>query len=457
MKEGSFHGHIDELDFEEGWGEIKTQKVLEPNLKPPTPDQLPNRIDLTNIPESVLRTNVIESLINQNDDLMSRLTVSLRRIASLEDKLSTSQTETLQFRSKYENLKDQVLILKEQSRNFIARAKSAEKKTLVEEKSISELKEQIKVLEIRYAELSQSLEEREAKILQKSDRTIKENRRLAKYRRNVRRAIAIAKQELRTLREKRGQLDQALADLKNNLSETTQYISTTAKEHKLELANLTQAYELQLKELRSEIEMLIQQNQVLGERSRDAEKLYNEKIKVENDLIISQRKFEELEIRTASEVADVQKTLARYKNDAAHLALEHSTHTQLLKEQNDKIDSLTLENKNFSEQVETLQLLWREQQNQLEKSNEQKNSLQKLNQELSLAINQYRRDIKELKAQNESLEQRLRSQSDNKTKAQSMTQKSLTSSDIPSIKREDELTPEIMSKIDKALSSLHTS
>lgn len=434
MTDGSFGGQMAELDFE------GTEKLK-------TPDQLPDRIDFSTIPENVLRSSVIDSLMSQNDDLMSRLTVSLRRIALLEEKVTDARTENAQTKAQYDNLKDQVLVLKEQSRLLVERAHKAEEKTKREDASVNELKEKIQLLEIRYAELYSSSQEAQSKLSYKLTESEHMLARYRKYRKNMRRALIFVREELKQLRVKRSVQDSAIEDFKRNLEETTHYITEQAKEHKNQIANLTTAYETELRNHKGEIEMLYTQNRTLGERSQNLDRVYNEKIKLENDLIIAERKGEEMQIQTAAEISDLQKSLARYRNEAGELALELESKSQELADKAELSARITQEKRALSEQVEALQLLWRDQQNQLEKTMEQKNSLQKLNQEFSMAINEYRREVRELKSQNEELSARL-----------SEKEKPIAAAPVPTteVKREDVITPEIMAKIDQAISTIHS-
>src|ERR1700688_1060347 len=74
-----------------------------------TPDQIPDRISHSHLPDSVLRSTAMEAVIQQNDDLLARLSVSLRRINGLEEKLKDSMAEANMHRERHENLKDQLL------------------------------------------------------------------------------------------------------------------------------------------------------------------------------------------------------------------------------------------------------------------------------------------------------------------------------------------------------------
>src|SRR6185437_13228630 len=123
---------------------------------PKTPDQIPDGIDLSALPESALRSNALEAVLQQNEDLMSRLSVSLRRISFLEDKVKEVSTEADMHRSRHDNLKDQVLVLKEQAKRLSAKNEALANEHSRRDQTVEELKEQIRVLEIRYAELFQT-------------------------------------------------------------------------------------------------------------------------------------------------------------------------------------------------------------------------------------------------------------------------------------------------------------
>lgn len=389
MKEGSFDGVMSGLDF------AQNDIVSISEIK--TPDQVPDRIDLSQVPESALRSRAIDSLINQNDDLMSRLTVSLRRIAQLEEKLQDARNSTAQYKAKYENLNDQVLILREQGRLLIERTKAGEEKRAEEDRDIQKLKEQIQLLEIRYAELYTSSQNRQQALRDAAEKAEKKTKCYQKYRTNLKRALIPFRHELDSLRQKRQLHEATISDLRKNLTEATAHISTQSKEHKHQLHHLTEEYESQIRRLNSELQEMKNKNHILSERAQEADRLFTEKVKLENDLIISQRQKEELKVQTTAELADVQKALARYRHDAQDLALRLEERDSELKGITENRDSLLAEKAALAEQVEALQLLWRDQQNQIEKLNEQKNSLQKLNQELSIHVNEYRRELRELK------------------------------------------------------------
>jgi chromosome segregation ATPase len=390
MKEGSFDSSIQDIDFDESL----TLKSV------PLPTERPERMDLSQFPEKVLRSRAIESLISQNDDLMSRLGVSLRRIASLEEKLSDTEKESQQFRSQYENLKDQVLILKEKSRLLSERQGR-------EESEYQNLKNQIRVLEIRYAELYSASQTKEANLLKKLNQFSKVMGRQERYQRRLKTAAESIKSkyvESQKLEKKLAEQEISINSIRKNLTESAEYISKINKEHRSEIEKLTSNYEEKISSFKRDISSLQTEKDNLARRCEDFDKTLQEKVRLENELILSVRKHEDYRIQVTAETADLQKGLARYRNESNDLALKVESFEKENNELQAKADDTLAENKALCEQVENLQTLWRDNQSKLEKTEERNRSLQKLNQELSITLNQYRRDIRQLKERLDALE-----------------------------------------------------
>lgn len=388
MKEGSFQAQMTGVDFADA--EWKLEGV-------PLPNQVPDRLDLSQVPSHIVKSGVVDALISQNDDLMSRLGVALRRVALIEEKLSDARMESEQYRSQYENLNDQLLVLKEKSRALYERKDR-------EETEYVALREQIRMLEIRYGELYAASQNKEAQLLKQFQGELGELSRLRRYRARVVRAaegLKKAAKEKWQAEVNFAQSEQAQLTLRKNLAESAEYISGLSKDHKTQTQNLINQYESRMAELKSQLNDTVAKNEKLGLRVHDYENLVEDKLRLENEVIHFERREEELQVRTAAEISDMQKALSRYKNEAKELAVTLGSTTSEFETFKAEFETAQAEKKALEEQVENLQVLWRNQQLQIEKSTEKVRSLQKLNQELSVAINQYRRDIRELKQDNE--------------------------------------------------------
>ena len=122
------------------------------------PDELPKKPDLSYLPEHVLRSNALETLLQQNNELMSRLSVNLRRISHLENKIESQNKIIAKFEHNYSIIKDEVFILKEQSNHSVE--KLDEKK--LEYKKIFE---KYKAIQFEYEKLFQESGEQKKHLL----------------------------------------------------------------------------------------------------------------------------------------------------------------------------------------------------------------------------------------------------------------------------------------------------
>ena len=112
MEKGSFH---------------QTQNQTQPPTpdelvqRVPLPNQLPKGMDFSELPLSGLKSSALESLIGQNEDLMARLSVSLRRGSESEDRITEIEKQNSSLHSRFAAIKEQYSILQEKDRISAAR------------------------------------------------------------------------------------------------------------------------------------------------------------------------------------------------------------------------------------------------------------------------------------------------------------------------------------------------
>ena len=366
-------------------------------LLPKTPDQIPERLDLSGVPESALRSSALDAVLQQNDDLMSRLSVSLRRISFLEDKVKETVAEAEMYQARHDNLRDQILVLKEQAKRLSAKNESLAGEHSRHDQVVNELKEQIRILEVRYAELFQTHRSSRQKAEAEIARAEQIADRYRKYRQKIKLALPKIRNELKAFKIQTAQKDTAIADLRKNLNETTQYIAEQGQNHKRELRELTESYEAKIKANEAEIEMLVEQNKLLGERAKEFDRLQSDRYRLENELVVAKRREQDGRENFESELRELQTQLAKFRGESKQLALELQQVTVSRDETKATSEETRRLNQALTEQVESLQTLWQEQQTKIENLTEQKASLQRLNQELSVASNKQRLEIRELK------------------------------------------------------------
>ena len=376
----------------------------------PIPSQLPDRPDLSSLPSEVLRSGAVESLISQNDDLMARLSVSLRRISLLEEKLHNYDKVHHQVKFHYDNLKDQVLLLKEKS-------KLATDKKEATEEQLKSLKEQVKVLEINYADIYTSSKDKEQDFHSKLNQLGRRLQRFLRYRKHIQRASRQVKRHYADLLEENRVQKQQLIDktvslegkvskeqftqreLAKKLSESTQYIQNQKREFEDNQKRLTEGYEGQILQRDRELQELRKLNTSLERRCEEIDKLYDENVKLQNQIIFSQRKQDELKTQKETELSQLQQNLSHFRSESKSKTLKIDSLTKEMGEIKTENSRLKENQQKLEDQVESLQCLWKDNQSQLEEQQEKNTALQKLNQQLSTSMNELRQEVKKLKVQ----------------------------------------------------------
>lgn len=365
----------------------------------PTPNHLPEKLDLSRIPQQMLRTGAVEALANQNEDLMARLSVALRRSAGLENRIAELESEIKSLEFQAAIAQDEAMVLKEKDTVIMARFGEIE-----EEKNAKA--DQVQMLETQFAELYATAKDRqralESEINERNDKISALQRSLSRhsrYRRRIGKVILNTRQRIATLNAHWQRAEETSRELKTRLGEAGLRIQQISKDADAHQRQLVENYERSLKEQRTQILELERQNQAFAIKTHDYQSLYEKAVVLENSLIKEQRRLQEYKATKEAEVAQFQVDLAQAnaQNKSRIVALEdlHQQVAQLTTEKAQSQDSLAA----FKDQVETLQLLWQEGQSQIERTNGKNQALQKLNQQMSQTVSQLRHEIQQLRGQ----------------------------------------------------------
>lgn len=312
----------------------------------PLPNQLPGGIDFNELPATSLKSSALESLIHQNEDLMARLSVNLRRNHEFEDQIQNLEGENKNLRARFETIKEQYMVLQEKDR-----ISAGHLLTLQEESSA--YKKQAAKLESLYKDVfvqAQAFQGRVAKL----------ERDQARLRKAARAVQTQAKS------------GRGLAEDIRSLTRTHQSSVTS--------------YETKLSDVRQEMASL---RGKIAERDR----LFAEKVRLENDLIFEQRQAERHRADTQAQIDQLTAHNSQVRTELKESLITVESQRQDLTRLADEIPALKTERERLTEQVESLQALWSHKQKELEHVEEKNRALQKLNQSLSLTINQQRKDM----------------------------------------------------------------
>lgn len=382
MEKGSFHTSVKSV--------LEMDEIIE---KIPLPNQLPPAPDFSRLPPEALRSSAVETLIGQNADLMARLGVSLRKTGIFEGKITELEKENLHLRHRYDAVKDQVLVIQEKERFLTERSNQITAET-------AGLRDQLTGLERRYTDTylhAQSLEQ--------------QLRRLRNYRFRIQSVIKNLKTRSRRLfdlispdasqtRTISKTLELAERELKTMRLESTETQLQLVQRYETEITELNRRYEHEIKQnFGAEITQLKSELELARRRAADRDMLYEMKIRVDNQLIFEERQSQLYREETQKDLVLTKEENVDLRGQLKTRLIEMERFERELKVATDKNQFFEQQDVAKADQIESLQLLWKEKQAEVERLEEKNRSLQKLNQQLSVNLNSQRKEIIDLKSE----------------------------------------------------------
>lgn len=351
----------------------------------PLPTQLPKGVDFSEIPMAALKSATLESLLSQNEDLMARLSVALRKIHELESAATAFDEDRKSLATRFQTLKDQFLVLQEKDR-------SATQRNLLQYEENLTLRQQGEKIERLYADLY-----RQAQALQKR------LQRLERYRAKVRKAAAPLKKRAKLsfqlereiliyrqdMMQEKEAINASFAAQLESASQETAALRTRLNEQQMQIVN---AFEAKLAAAQQEL-------LTLRPKADERDQVYENLMKSENQRIHDQRQFEQVRAEADQITEQLRQETAGLRVQVKELLIDRESKTQELTKISSELPHLRERNQALFEQVESLQALWNHKQKELEQSDEKYRSLQKLNQNLSVNLNQQRKEIHQLQAE----------------------------------------------------------
>lgn len=343
----------------------------------PLPDQLPKRNDLSHLPREILKSSTIENLISQNEDLMARLKVSLRRLSLLENENQKLTDEANKARLSQTSFADQILVLKEKDSLWKIKIDQIEK-----EKEIQS--EKTKALQERLQNISAELA-RHVKYHDRIKNTVKPYvSQLKEYSKT---------QELKILETESAltQKEAQLRDLRHQIIEVTKNSRYQVEASEKKAQEMVAFYEQQIQGLQREVQMLHQIQEELEVKTLKLHAALERQDALENEVVTLRRTKEDLKERFEKEIERQQERLSELTRQNQKLGVEHADLQIRVVEAQDTIKRFEKDNFQLQEQLESLRYMWNAKNEENEKLKTAASALERLNLELSHKLNELRR------------------------------------------------------------------
>lgn len=382
---------------------------LEKEMIPvPIPTEVPEPPSLDQIPLDILHSATVELLIQQNEDLSSRLKVNIRRNSQLELGQLKRDKDIKDLNQKVENLSAQIEITKEKEKIWQEKIKK-------NDQLIKTLKTESEMMELRYNELHTTTRQKIKEQQQNIANKFQENEQLNKKLMISKRVRLRAKERLRSFLIEVGnglfsneksikKSESSNKILKKNFALLKDEITEKESFFKEQLHNFKQISQKQIFELDHKLNAALEKAKVLREEKEDLQNNiaqlnveFHEEKKNRNKIAALTEQIQELKnerLRTEHQASQQENQWKeaceseRSKNKVLLKELnQHKSSSESLKKTlstcEDKMLNLSKDNKEISMQLSTIQKLWMDAQDKLEKLELRCESLEKINRELS--------------------------------------------------------------------------
>jgi chromosome segregation ATPase len=340
------------------------------------PDELPPPPSLRDLPKEILKSSTVENLLSQNEDLMARLKVALRRLSSLEmDNQRLAQAaEEAKFKANISE--DQSLILKEKDQLWREKAVEA-----TNEKEI-------------LAEKLQATESR----LQTTEAELQRHR---KYADRIRTQV---KPHMLQMKEYAHGLETRVHDLENDVNrreaqvrDLREQIVEVVKNSRIQVEqaevrshDVVDSYEKSLSAAKEELELLRASThdlEIKAARLRRAEQRGDE---LENEVVELRRNKQELGNRFETECRRLMDRAEELSKENVRFKMENEDLRAKVMEDDGRLKEFTKQTLDLQSQLESLRYLWTARNDENERLKLSLAALEKLNIDLSLRLQEVR-------------------------------------------------------------------
>lgn len=330
-----------------------------------TPDQIPNGISTIRTSDYAESSPSLDAVIAQNDDLMARLKVTLRRLSLLETEHGDLKKDLIVQNNWNRNLKDQLAVWKEKENLW-----TAKKQQLEAELQLQENKDV--VIKDLTAELS----------------------RLTRYRSRVQTWVKPYLHQLKDfanrlgheLKYTRTQLDTQTSVLENLQGQHTSLrneFDTLNSRHHIEMQALAESRDAIRKAFERQVLELEASNASLKQSAEQLPLALDRQDALENMNIQLRRERDELLNKFASERSEIRNQTQNLQQELAKRQIIIDDLKQKSAQQDSQLKKLESTNRDLGHQLDSTRQLWNTKSEEVEKFKLSLRSLEKINADLS--------------------------------------------------------------------------
>lgn len=324
------------------------------------------------VSKDLMKSATIENLISQNEDLMSRLKVALRRLATLEDLNQDLQAQNFQQKNQILNYSDQVQVLKEKDQAW---------------------KSKVDELEAEKERLSSDLAD--------FDSTKVELERFKKYHDKIRlqvkpyiQSLKVARdeavQQLEQVRRQIQMRDSQLQDVRHQMQEVLRQSKNQIDEVYRQKQDVVSHMEQEIQRLLEDRSHLEKGSIELQSRMQSMTKALEQKAELENRVIELERLRDDQKVRFENEILRLQARANELLAAQTRLEIENQDLKRHVQDDYEAKMKTEQEITQLRRQMESLRFMWNQKNDEVQRYQKSLEALERLNLSLSEKIEELR-------------------------------------------------------------------
>jgi chromosome segregation ATPase len=319
------------------------------------------------------RSSTIEALMNQNEDLMARLKVALRKSADLEESLQEIQSEFRDTTDRFASQNDQMLVWREKENFWKLKNQTLEK--------------EVETLKARFPDLI-NMEAQLARLKRYQERV---KTQIKPYVQDLKRYANSLQEEIQNLQTELAKNESKTIELGSQLfSEKERF--ETEREALFKIQNqIVHEFEQERSLFLGEIKALKEMNVELELRTQRLDQSLLRQDELENTVIALRRSKEEIFEELQKKSEDTQNENGSLRGQNTELQMRLEDRVQLCQSQSLEIQNLNAKLGQLEEQLGTARFLWTQKNEEFEKMKLSMSGLERLNLELSLKLTELRK------------------------------------------------------------------
>jgi chromosome segregation ATPase len=359
----------------------------------PIPTELPAAPDLKDLPTEVLHSGTVETLLQQNQDLMSRLSITIRRNAELEQELHKTHVEHQRMLRQKEAFEDETQLARDSFHKV--QSENLQLRTEIEkhEKDFARVYAEAQEIKGRIADFEKQASDAK-------DEAKSTNVRYQSYRQKIRDKIRPYIRELKASNLESQKLyakyEQLSVTLKKQITDSNRYIQEQGKRFEDDQRQLVEYHESRYSELEAKFNKATTDLDFFRQRAHDYENknenLNEKNINLENQKVLAERNLAEFEQKHHKEVKELQEKLVEHRTNSTSKTSEIENYQRQKEKMEERVKVLTAENEKLTGQLEGIQTLWDRNMKELEELRKDEHSVQTLNRELTKTVQDLRKD-----------------------------------------------------------------